>query len=109
MGIHELDTQHNDFEARNTAVDNVKNPRWIVIVGFTIAKNCSCRRRCDLRLYQYSADRGEFLCEEPYNIATTALIWTPSKLYFIRIQRVGFVYYSSKYSPLQQKISVAQG
>lgn len=79
MGIHELGIQHNDFEARNIVVDNLKNPRRLVIIDFETATNHNCQRQYDIALYQYPPGRGEFNCEELYKTAKWIDIWTPGE------------------------------
>lgn len=79
MAIHERGVQHNDFQARNMVVDDLKHPQRLVIIDFEYATHHDCQRKLDIALYNYPPNLEKFGCDELYKVAEFSEVWTPRK------------------------------
>ena len=78
MAIHKRNIQLNDWGSMNVVVDNLENPKRLVVIDFQDATDHVCKRQHDVALYCLPPWQETFGCDELYNMAKRMEIWTPS-------------------------------
>lgn len=77
MAIHKRGVQHNDFQASNLVVDNIKDPQRLVVIDFEDATDHECQRKFDIALYRYPPSYEGFGCPELWKVTEFCDVWTP--------------------------------
>lgn len=58
-------------------VDNIKDPKRLVVIDFEYSEDHKCQRQYQIALYDFPPDRGDFNCDEIYKAAEFTEVWTP--------------------------------
>ncbi|KAJ3559575.1 hypothetical protein NM688_g254 [Phlebia brevispora] len=80
MAIHARGLQHNEFSPCNIVVDDVKDPKRLVVIDFEDATPHECKRTMDIAFFQLPPFSGDFGCRELYSAAQTTCVWTPGEV-----------------------------
>ncbi|PSR76124.1 hypothetical protein PHLCEN_2v8674 [Hermanssonia centrifuga] len=95
--IHNAGVQHNDFDTYHVILDQSDSRDLKVrIVDFGHADKHTCRRKMEIRPYEFAPWQGDFSCSELYDLAYCTDFWTPTWFSFMGFTVSVFEAYDAK-------------